>query len=92
MDKETIWTTGKVLGWATADFRDRGLALPRLEAELLLSHVLGCRRLDLYVDHDRPLDPAELASFRKVVTRRRRGEPDLAHERGGPGGVAARAD
>jgi release factor glutamine methyltransferase len=75
MERETIWTTGKVLGWATADFRERGVALPRLEAELLLAHVLGCRRLDLYTDHDRPLDPAELGNFRQVVTRRRRGEP-----------------
>jgi release factor glutamine methyltransferase len=75
LERETIWTTGKVLLWATVDFRERGVALPRLEAELLLSHVLGCRRLDLYTDHDRPLDPAELVSFRQVVTRRRRGEP-----------------
>ncbi|MBW2276115.1 MAG: peptide chain release factor N(5)-glutamine methyltransferase [Deltaproteobacteria bacterium] len=48
---------------------------PRLEAELLLAHVLSCRRLDLYTDHDRPLDPVELSAYRKAIARRRRGEP-----------------
>jgi release factor glutamine methyltransferase len=71
----TIWTAGKVLHWAAADFRGRQLAKPRLEAEILLAHVLGCQRLDLYVDHDRPLARAELAAFREAVTRRRSGEP-----------------
>jgi len=72
---ETIWTAGKVLGWAAKDFRERGVPTPRLEAELLLAHVLGCRRLDLYTEHDRPLDTDELTAYREAIARRRRGEP-----------------
>jgi release factor glutamine methyltransferase len=70
-----IWTTGKVLSWATSDFSARGVPSARLEAELLLAHVLGCQRLELYVDHERPLDPEELGAFRETIARRRRGEP-----------------
>lgn len=75
MTGETIWTAGLVLGWAASDFRERGVPTPRLEAEILLAHVLGCRRLDLYTDHDRPLDPGELTAYREAITRRRQGEP-----------------
>lgn len=75
MRSETIWTAGKVLGWAATDFRERGVPKPRLEAEVLLAHVLGCRRLDLYTDHERPLDPRELEAYREAISRRRRGEP-----------------
>lgn len=75
MTSETIWTAGRVLGWAASDFRERGVPTPRLEAEILLAHVLGCRRLDLYTDHDRPLDPGELTAYREAITRRRQGEP-----------------
>jgi release factor glutamine methyltransferase len=75
VSSETIWTAGKVLGWAATDFRERGVPTPRLEAELLLAHVLGCRRLDLYTDHERPLDPRELEAYREAIARRRRGEP-----------------
>jgi release factor glutamine methyltransferase len=69
------WTAGAVLAWAAADFRERGFDRPRLEAELLLAHVLRCPRLDLYTGHDRPLGAAELAAFREAVARRRGGEP-----------------
>jgi len=69
------WTAGRVLGWATDDFRKRGLPAPRLEAELLLAHVIGCPRLELYTGHDRPLTREELDGFRAAVTRRRGGEP-----------------
>ncbi len=69
------WTAGKVLAWANRDFSTRGLDRPRLEAELLLAHALGCTRLDLYTGHDRPLHASDLAAFRDAVARRRGGEP-----------------
>ena len=75
MPHEMIWTAGKVLGWAATDFRERGVPTPRLEAEVLLAHVLGCRRLDLYTDYERPLDARELRQYREAIARRRRGEP-----------------
>lgn len=42
----------------------------RLEAEILLAHVLGCRRLDLYLAYDRALSAGEVDRYRELVTRR----------------------
>jgi release factor glutamine methyltransferase len=55
--------------------RERGFEQGRLEAEQLLASVLGVRRLDLYLQHDRPISPAELDRFRDHVRRRLRREP-----------------
>jgi release factor glutamine methyltransferase len=69
------WTIGKVLEWATADFRARGLPNPRLDAEVLLAFALGETRIKLVIDRDRPLAPDDLARFRELVKRRRAHEP-----------------
>src|SRR5690606_33124534 len=55
--------------------RERGLENARLEAELLLAHALGVRRLDLYLQFERPLTDAEVERFRELVRRRLRREP-----------------
>jgi release factor glutamine methyltransferase len=52
-----------------------GSGSPRLDAELLLAHALGVRRLDLYLEHGRELSEADLAPYRALVGRRARGEP-----------------
>lgn len=75
MGDMTSWTTGKVLDWAADDFRKREFSSPRLEAEVLLASVLGCRRLDLYTHFDRPLMDNELSAYREAISRRRSGEP-----------------
>ena len=56
-------------------FADRGISSPRLDAELLLAHVLGLDRLQLYLQHDRPLIPAEVDAYRELVRRRAQREP-----------------
>lgn len=53
----------------------RGIENARLEAELMLGSVLGLRRLDLYLQFDRPVAEDELERFRISVRRRLRGEP-----------------
>lgn len=55
--------------------RSKGIASPRLEAELLLAHVLKVQRLQLYLSHDRPMSTAELEALRPLVARRGRREP-----------------
>jgi release factor glutamine methyltransferase len=56
-------------------FAERGLENARLEAELLLAHVLHIKRLDLYLQFERPLTHAELETFRTLVRRRLKREP-----------------
>jgi release factor glutamine methyltransferase len=51
------------------------VADPRLDAELLLAHVLRVRRLDLYLQYDRPVASEDVASYRAVVRRRAGREP-----------------
>jgi release factor glutamine methyltransferase len=75
------WTVQRVLAWVTEDFATRGLETPRLEAELLLSHVLECSRIQLIIDRDRPLENHELSAYRALVSRRRNHEP-IAYLRG----------
>lgn len=65
----------EVLKRTEAWFRERGIASPRLEAELLLSHVVGLERLKLYLNFDRPLTEAELGTLRPLVARRGKREP-----------------
>jgi release factor glutamine methyltransferase len=57
--------------WLTS----RGSSSGRLDAELLLGHALGMKRLDLYLDLDRPLSADELTTCRALVKRRGQGEP-----------------
>lgn len=64
-----------MVGWMQSDFAERGLDSPRLDAELLVAHVLGIPRLHLYLDLDRPIGPEELATLRELVRRRRDREP-----------------
>lgn len=56
-------------------FAERGIDSPRLVAEWLLAHVLGCRRLRLYMEVDRPASPHELARLRGLVKRIAAHEP-----------------
>lgn len=55
--------------------RRRGVDAPRLEAELLLGHVLSVDRLQLYLMHDRPMTDRELDALRPLVSRRGQREP-----------------
>ncbi len=54
---------------------DKGSPSARLDAELLLGHVLGMDRITLYLQHDRPLGETELADLREPVRRRGAREP-----------------
>lgn len=63
--------------------KSRGVSEERLSVEILLAHALGCRRLDLYLDPERPLTEPELSRFRPLLRRRAKHEPIayILHER-----------
>jgi release factor glutamine methyltransferase len=53
----------------------KGIPEARLSSELMLSRVLGMRRLDLYLRFDRPVTEPELVQYRALVRRRLQREP-----------------
>ncbi len=69
------WTIIKILSWTESYFKDHLVDSPRLTAEILLSFSLGIRRLDLYLQHDRPLEKKELTQFKTLIRRRVAHEP-----------------
>ena len=60
---------------ATGHLQSHGSTSPRLDAELLLAHAHGIRRLDLYMQFDRPMSEVDLGRYRNLTARRARGEP-----------------
>lgn len=69
------WTIIKILVWTESYFKDHCIDSPRLTAEILLCFSLGIRRLDLYLQHDRPLEKNELTRFKALIKRRIGREP-----------------
>jgi len=72
---DQIPTIGSILRKCEEYFRSKGCETPRLDAELLLAHVLGWPRIRLYVEWDRELSEEELSKLRGLAGRRARGEP-----------------
>lgn len=63
-------TVLELLRITTSYLAGRGVTSPRLDAEVLLAHVLGMDRVGLYVNFDRPLERDEVDHYREVVARR----------------------
>jgi release factor glutamine methyltransferase len=74
-EAERVWTVVEMIGWTAAWLQGKGFHNARLNAELLLAGVLGLKRLDLYLQHDRPLRPEEVAEFKARLLRRAKREP-----------------
>jgi release factor glutamine methyltransferase len=68
-------TLAVVLRLATEYLAARGSDSPRLDAERLLAKATGLERIELYMQLDRPLNPAELETARELVRRRGAREP-----------------
>ena len=68
-------TIGVLVQLTKQYFQERGIENPRLDAEVLLCHVMNLERIDLYVRFDQPLEEQELSSYRDLVRRRSSGEP-----------------
>lgn len=73
-----------VLEATTGHFAKNGIPSPRLQSELLIAHALGLPRLQLYLQFERELNPAELEQLRGLVRRRANREP-IQHITGSTG-------
>lgn len=69
------WTVLRMIEWGTEYFANKDIPSPRLSIEWLLADVLATKRLNLYVQFDRPLSSVELKILRSMVKRRGNSEP-----------------
>ena len=65
----------EILRKTTDFFRAKGIDSARLDAEVLVAHALGMKRMDLYLQFERLLTDAELDALRPLVKRRGQREP-----------------
>jgi len=72
---DTPKTVKYVLQSGAQFLEKKGIENPRLVCELLLSKLLGCERLELYLKHDEMLSEKKLAAMRRGIKRAADGEP-----------------
>jgi release factor glutamine methyltransferase len=73
--KDHEWSILKLLNWTASYFKSHDIDSPRTTAEILLAHTLKLKRIDLYVNYDKPLGRHELADFKVLIQRRINKEP-----------------
>jgi release factor glutamine methyltransferase len=69
------WTIGRLLVWTIDYLKKHGADNPRLDAEVLLAHARGSKRIDLYAAYGEEATDALRATFRDLVSRRAKGTP-----------------
>ncbi|RKY61758.1 MAG: peptide chain release factor N(5)-glutamine methyltransferase [Candidatus Neomarinimicrobiota bacterium] len=70
-----IWRIVDLLKWSRNYLSEKGVESPQIEAEWMLRHVLNLSRLEIYLNHERPLTATELADFKSLLIQRSRGIP-----------------
>ena len=70
-----IWTIQKLLNWMTEHFTGKDIDSPRMSAEMLLTHVLGLERIELYMHFDRQIEKPQLNRLHALVKRASEHEP-----------------
>lgn len=74
-DALKTWRVLEILKITEAAFADKGIKNPRLNAELLLCDVTGEKRIELYLNFEKPLSTEEVNAYRQRVKRRLAFEP-----------------
>jgi release factor glutamine methyltransferase len=75
MTTNDVWTIQKLLNWVAEYLKNKGVDSPRLSAEILLSCVLGLKRIELYTQFDRIVNEEQLGQLHNLVERAGRHEP-----------------
>jgi release factor glutamine methyltransferase len=71
----SIWTVGELLDWTAGYLAQNRSEFPRLDAEVLLAHALGCRRIELYTRYTETATPEVRQRFRELINKRIEGCP-----------------
>lgn len=71
----SLLTVREIKERTEAFFESKGVSEARLDTDVLIAHVLHLKRLELYLDMDRPLTESQLAALRPLVKRRANREP-----------------
>lgn len=65
-----IWSVMDLLDWTVGYFQQHGIPNPRLDAEVLLGHLLEKTRLQLYLHFEMPVFQEHLTPFRELIKKR----------------------
>jgi release factor glutamine methyltransferase len=70
------WTIGELLDWTQKFLAEKGAEFPRLDAQVLLAHVLNCKKIDLYGTRFADIATDEVRQqFRELIRKRIEGCP-----------------
>ena len=73
---EQTWTLGSLLDWTAKHLAQKNVESPRLDAEILLAHAVGCKRIDLYgIRFAEVASPEVRQAFRQLIGKRLEGCP-----------------
>lgn len=75
MPSDKIWTVIDLIHWGQQFLKAKQIESPRLNIELMLCDIIGCKRIDLYLKFDYPLSINQLQTLREYVQRRVKNEP-----------------
>ncbi len=75
MSQGEVWTVGRLLSWTADYLKSHGSESPRLDAEVLLAHSLGCERIELYTRFEEQPGDDKRSTFRELVRQRAEGMP-----------------
>lgn len=70
-----LWRIIDIISWGANYLEEKGFASSRLIIEILLAHILMCKRIDLYLNYDKPLTKDELAQLKITLKRILNHEP-----------------
>jgi len=71
----TVWTIKALLLWTTEFLAKKNIENPKTDAQILLAHVLNCKKLDLHVNFDQQPSEADRNRFKELIHRRVAGWP-----------------
>lgn len=69
------WTIRKLLDWLSTQFEKNDIISPKQNAEIIISHVLKIKRLDIYLHLKKEISKTQLNSILEIASRRKKHEP-----------------